>query len=81
MFEAEADGLRELGAANALRVPFPVCYGAKDDYAWLVLENLGELDTGVAADWAALGRGLALMHRCRRQCYGWQWRGQEQRQP
>lgn len=71
MFQAEEDGLRELAGANALRVPTPVCSGRDDDYAWLVLEDLGPLHSGAAADWDMLGCGLAQMHRCRQQHFGW----------
>jgi len=36
MFAAETDGLRELAAANTLRVPSPMCHGKDDVYSWLV---------------------------------------------
>jgi fructosamine-3-kinase len=71
MFEAEADGLEELAAANALRVPSPVCHGADDAYAWLVLEHLATLGTQPRPDWNRLGRGLATLHRHRNDLYGW----------
>ncbi len=71
MFEAEAEGLRELSAANALRAPQPVCFGTEGEHAWLVLENLGELRSRAAKDWSQLGRGLALMHRYHQKRYGW----------
>ena len=71
MFEAEADGLRELGRANALRVPMPVCCGEDSGQAWLVLENMGEMVSGTMGDWNRLGRGLASMHRCSRGEHGW----------
>jgi fructosamine-3-kinase len=86
MFEAEADGLRDLSGAHALRVPMPLCCGNDDQYAWLVLENLelenlelenrglenrGELGSTATPDWGQLGRGLALMHRRQHQQYGW----------
>lgn len=71
MFEAEADGLRELATANALRVPLPICHGRHDDHAWLVLENLGRVASTANSDWGQLGRRLALMHRCHQPLYGW----------
>ena len=40
MFEAEAAGLRELQRADALKIPQPVCWGANNESAWLVMENL-----------------------------------------
>lgn len=76
MFAAEADGLRDLAHAHALRVPTPLCCGNDDEYAWLVLEDLALENTGqprpqATPDWAQLGRGLALMHRRQQQRYGW----------
>lgn len=71
MFEAEADGLRELSAADALRVPLPVCCGNDDEYAWLVLEDLGPMQSATSADWRLAGGSLAMMHRYRQKRYGW----------
>jgi len=68
MFEAEADGLRELGAANALRVPVPVACGVADGYAFLALEWL---DFGRGGRDAALGRALAALHRTIAPRFGW----------
>lgn len=70
MFEAEADGLRELARSGAIRVPVPVCSGSEREHAGLVLEYL-EMDRhGDAAD---LGRRLASLHRTTAERYGW-WR-------
>ena len=71
MFEAEAEGLRELSRTDTLRVPMPVCCGEGSSQAWLVLENMGEMVSGTKGGWNRLGRGLALMHRCRHDKYGW----------
>jgi fructosamine-3-kinase len=60
MLDAEADGLRALGAANAVRVPTPLACGVAGGYAYLALEWL-EFDRG-GRD-AALGRALAQLHR------------------
>jgi len=38
MFEAEADGLRELAAARAVRVPAAICTGSADSQAYIVME-------------------------------------------
>ena len=68
MFEAEADGLDEILAADAIRVPRPVCSGVDGGRAFLVLEYL-ELDGhGDAAD---LGRRLAALHRHTQARFGW----------
>lgn len=60
MFEAEAAGLEAIAATGALRVPMPLCAGVDVDQAWLALEYLPLSGRG---DAAALGGGLAAMHR------------------
>jgi protein-ribulosamine 3-kinase len=60
MFEAEAAGLAELAAANAVRVPQVICHGVADGRAYLVLEYLPLRPHGDAAQ---LGRQLAQQHR------------------
>jgi protein-ribulosamine 3-kinase len=71
MFAAEADGLRALREAGALRVPRVVALGADDDSAWLVLEwiELAALDAPSAA---LLGAALAAQHRIARARFGWE---------
>ena len=68
MLEAEADGLRELARAAAIRVPMPVACGSDDDRAFLVLEWL---DFGDGGRDEALGSGLAQLHRIAASKYGW----------
>ncbi len=71
MFEAEAEGLREIDAAGGVRVPRPVCTGTHGGHAFLVLEYL---DLGGRADAAAaerLGRGLAAVHGAVGTRFGW----------
>jgi fructosamine-3-kinase len=60
-FAVEAAGLRLIAGTQTVRVPTPLCCGAEDDSAWLVLEflRLGRGDRG-----ASLGEKLAAMHRC-----------------
>jgi len=70
MFEAEADGLRELAASQRIRVPLPVCSGADARSSWLVLEDLSLERRG---DEVPLARQLADLHRCTRPQFGW-WR-------
>ncbi|MHB0973048.1 MAG: fructosamine kinase family protein [Thiobacillus sp.] len=60
MFEAEAAGLADLSAANAVRVPRVVCHGTAGGKAYLVLEHLPLRPHGDAAQ---LGRQLARQHR------------------
>ncbi len=68
MFEAEAEGLRELAAANAIRVPVPVCSGVAEGQAYLVMEYLR---TGSRGSMAVFGEQLAQMHRHTSEQYGW----------
>lgn len=70
MFEAEAEGLREIAATGAIKVPQPLCWGSVDDSAYLVMEYLALTGDGAAAA-RALGRGLAAMHRITGAHYGW----------
>jgi fructosamine-3-kinase len=60
MFEAEAAGLAELAAADAVRVPRVVHCGLVDGRACLLLEHL---TLGAHGDAARLGRQLARQHR------------------
>ena len=68
MFAAEALGLQELHGSQALKIPEPVCWGDDGESAYLVLEDL---ELGGHGDPAALGEGLAAMHRVTRQQFGW----------
>src|SRR3989344_4744891 len=40
MFEAEAEGLKEMAATKTVRVPMPLCSGVAEGQAFLVLEYL-----------------------------------------
>ena len=68
MFEAEAEGLNELGRAELLRVPKPICCGAAEGHAYLVMDDLQLEGSG---DQSALGAGLAAMHRITADQFGW----------
>jgi len=70
MFEAEADGLREIAAAGVIRVPNPVCMGVAKDSAFLVLEYV-DFSSGRKVRAEDLGRQLADMHRVSAPQYGW----------
>lgn len=69
MFAAEALGLRELQSSQTLQVPEPVCWGDDGESAYLVLQDL---ELGSHGDLAALGEGLAAMHRVTRNRFGWE---------
>ncbi len=68
MLEAEAAGLAELAAANAVRVPRPLATGSEGAHAFLALEWL---DIGAGGHDAALGRALAALHRDTAPRFGW----------
>ena len=70
MFEAERDGLDELAAAGAVRVPRPVACGSDDAAAFLVLEwlDVAPLQPTSAA---RLGAQLAQLHRVTSPTFGW----------
>jgi len=70
MFEAEAEGLRELHAAAAVRVPEPVCCGLAGGQAYIVMELIPTGPAG-ADSLERFGRELAAMHRVSRGRYGW----------
>jgi fructosamine-3-kinase len=68
-FTGEADGLRELHAAQALRVPQVLAVGVADSAAFLALEWL-ERGTDSAACERQLGEGLAALHAVTAPRYG-----------
>ena len=70
IFEAEAIGLQEINNSHTLRVPTPVCWGSNEANAWLVLEYI-EMDNTTKNRSAALGSGLAEMHRISFEKFGW----------
>lgn len=70
MLDAEADGLRELEQAAAVRVPKVLACGQAGKESFLALEWLSfeRPDTATAR---MLGRQLAAQHRVRRERFGW----------
>lgn len=73
-YEAEAEGLRELAAAHALRVPAVLAVGVLEEQAILALEWLelsGDAETDAKFQ-ARLGEGLAAQHRVTSARHGWQ---------
>ena len=68
MFEAEAEGLREMAASNTVRVPQPVCYGEHGNQCFVVMEYL---ELGGQPDMVLFGRQLAAMHRVTQDRFGW----------
>ncbi len=70
MFSGEADGLRELAAADAIRVPAVHGCGRVKSSAYLMLEWL-PLDSDASAADDALGYALANLHRTTSERHGW----------
>ena len=70
MFTAERDGLLELAAAEAVRVPEPIVAGVAEGRSYLLMEAL-DLGGRSATAAAELGRRLARQHRTVRDEYGW----------
>jgi len=70
MFEAEAEGLRELAGAKAIRVPRVLAVARHDTGALIAMEWL-ELGSAVADTQRILGRQLAELHRHTHERFGW----------
>lgn len=73
MFEAEADGLRALAAAGAMRVPAPLSTGRDGHRAWLVTTFVPLSNRAVRGDaqWREAGAALAMLHRHTAAEFGW----------
>jgi len=73
LFDAEADGLRALGATKTLRVPTPLARGGgSGSPAWFLMEHIAP--GSPAKDYEErLGRGLARLHASTQAgaTYGW----------
>jgi protein-ribulosamine 3-kinase len=70
MFEAEAEGLDELGRVNALRVPRVLGSGAAAGQAFLALDWI-DFGSPSSRTETLLGEGLAAQHRVTSTEFGW----------
>jgi len=70
MFEAEAEGLKDIARTRSVRVPEPVCWGTADGSAFIVLEYL-DLGGADSRSLEKLGQQLARMHRATQDRFGW----------
>jgi len=70
MFEAESEGLAEITNSKSVRVPQPICHGAHDTQAFLVLEYLN-IEHSAGKSEELLGHQLAAMHRNTTNEFGW----------
>jgi protein-ribulosamine 3-kinase len=66
LLESEAESLRRLAAADAVRIPAVLAEGS----GWLALEWLAP-GRPTPGSWRALGRGLARLHRTQGPGFGW----------
>ncbi|MBT8077827.1 MAG: fructosamine kinase family protein, partial [Gammaproteobacteria bacterium] len=70
MFSAEADGLRALAGANAVRVPQVIACGIAGTTSYIAMEWL-QFARATRDMEEVLGRQLAKMHRTRAERHGW----------
>ena len=70
MFAAEAEGLAELAAPGAIRVPAVFAYGLHEDTAFVALEWL-DFERATRATETRLGTQLAALHRRTSERFGW----------
>ena len=70
MLIAEAEGLRELASAHAVRIPEVYECGVSDDHAFLAIERI-EVASATAECEALLGEQLAAQHRVTKPAFGW----------
>jgi protein-ribulosamine 3-kinase len=68
MFEAERDGLQELAATGAIRVPQPLATGLAEGQAFIVMEDIAFGGSGSQAE---LGRELVALHGHAADRFGW----------
>jgi protein-ribulosamine 3-kinase len=68
--DAEADGLRALASASAIRVPRVLGAGLASNRAWLALEWIGLVSPAPRSE-ARLGELLAGQHRATSASFGW----------
>jgi len=70
MFEAEADGLRELRSAGEIRVPDVVDCGTANGQSYIILEHL-PLEPASRETARRFGEQLARLHRHTQDAFGW----------
>lgn len=70
MFEAEADGLRELQSANAIRVPEVLACGVSNGESFIELERFA-FERSTTDTERRLGEQLATLHRHTDSRFGW----------
>jgi fructosamine-3-kinase len=73
MFAAEALGLKQMAAAQAIRVPRPLCHGSTSSNSFIVMEDLDLSGRGGPESWAEMGRQLARLHRLALSSKGFGW--------
>lgn len=70
MFEAEAQGLQELKALNAVRIPEVICFGENKTHSYIVLEYIDCRSMDNQSN-KLLGQQLAQLHQHKQPYFGW----------
>lgn len=70
MFECEAEGLNELAAPQAIRVPRALCTDVYDSHAYIVMDYL-QLGRGAGQSQQLAGEQLAALHQSQAERFGW----------
>lgn len=71
MFEAEAEGLGALAAADAIRVPRVLCTGLAENTSYIVMQYL-KLGPAGSGGQRLAGRQLAALHARQADLFGWE---------
>ncbi len=71
MFEAEAEGLKEILDSKAIRVPKPLCCGNAGSQSFIVMEFISMSGSGQGDTPQKMGEQLAAMHRYSQAMFGW----------
>jgi fructosamine-3-kinase len=71
MFEAEAIGLKAIGATGSIKVPKPFCFGVERNHSFLALEYLNMVQTATLTQFE-LGEQVAKLHQTFSDRFGWQ---------
>ena len=70
MFEAEADGLKELANSTAFHVPHVYCTGQTQSHSFILMEYI-PLATNTEVSAQRMGEALANMHHEKQLYFGW----------
>jgi protein-ribulosamine 3-kinase len=69
MFKMEADGLKILADARAIKIPEVIAFGEGENYSWILMEYI-DSSARKSTYWQELGRQLAALHHKSAHAYG-----------